>query len=256
MVWLDKSAFNGFITAMRKRELTERQQRTIYTISLVVAATLLVAAIVFVGIPLVKFISEPVRFRQWVSEKGFWGKVAFVCMEIFKVLIVVIPGEPFEIAAGYAFGTWEGLLLCAIGITIGSLIVFSLVRRFGLSMVRVFFTQERIDTMRLFHASKRRNVNLSILYMIPGTPKDFLNYYAGLTDIRFSTWAVVSSIGRVPSIITSTVAGNALGEKHYLFGIVVTAVTFVLGLGALIVYNRVISKPNIVSPETPQSSSL
>ncbi len=227
---------------MQKRELTESQQKTIYKISLSLALVLMLCAIIFVGIPLVRFISEPVRFRQWVAQRGFWGKVAFVCMEVFKVLLVVIPGEPFELAAGYAFGTWEGLLLCTIGITIGSMIVFCLVRRFGLSMVRVFFSQERIDSMRLLSASKRRNVNLSIVYMVPGTPKDFLNYYAGLTDIKVGTWAIVCSIGRVPSIIPSTVAGNALGEKRYVFGIVVTVVTLVLGLIALIIYNRVITK--------------
>lgn len=240
---------------MQKRELTERQQKTIYKIALSLAAILMLLAIIFVGIPLVRFISEPTRFREWVEVRGIWGKLAFVAMEIFKVLLVVIPGEPFEIAAGYAFGIWNGLLLCMIGITIGSMIVFCLVRKFGLSMVRVFFTQERIDSMKLLHASKRRNVNLAIIYMIPVTPKDFLNYYAGLTDIKYRTWALVCSIGRIPSIITSTITGNALGEKRYVFGILVTVITLVLGLLALLIYNKVISKPDAVSSETPQASS-
>ncbi|MBO4393947.1 MAG: TVP38/TMEM64 family protein, partial [Spirochaetales bacterium] len=141
-----------------------------------------------------------------------------------------------------AFGTWEGLLLCMIGITIGSMVVFCLVRRFGMSLVRVFFSQEKIDSMKLLHTSRRRNVNLAIIYMIPVTPKDFLNYYAGLTDIKYGTWALVCSIGRIPSIITSTITGYALGEKRYVFGILVTAVTFVLGLLALLIYNKVIAK--------------
>ena len=75
------------------------------------------------------------------------GKIAFIGMEVIKVVIAVIPGEPFELAAGYAFGTWEGLLLCTIGITIGSLIVFFLVKKFGMSIVRIFFKQEKIDKM-------------------------------------------------------------------------------------------------------------
>ena len=227
---------------MQKRELTEKQQKTIYKIALSLAAVLMLLAVIFVGIPLVRFISEPERFREWVAVRGIWGKAAFVAMEIFKVLLVVIPGEPFELAAGYAFRTWEGLLLCMIGITIGSMVVFCLVRRFGMSLVRVFFSQEKIDSMKLLHTSRRRNVNLAIIYMIPVTPKDCLNYYAGLTDIKYGTWALVCSIGRIPSIITSTITGNALGEKRYVFGILVTAVTFVLGLLALLVYNKVIAK--------------
>jgi len=70
-------------------------------------------------------------------------------MEVLKVLIVFILGEPFEIAAGYAFGIWEGLLLCTIGISIGSIVVFLLVRRFGSSVVEVFFNKHYTDVFRL-----------------------------------------------------------------------------------------------------------
>ena len=130
---------------MNQKELTVKQQKKIAIISLVFAVVFMVSVAIFVGIPLVRFISEPERFRQWVARYGIWGKMAFIGMEVIKVVIAVIPGEPFELAAGYAFGTWEGLLLCTIGITIGSLIVFFLVKKFGMSIVRIFFKQEKID---------------------------------------------------------------------------------------------------------------
>ena len=156
---------------MNKRELTARQQKTIGIIALSVALTLLAVVVIFVGIPLVRFLREPERFRAWVEERGFWGKLAFIGMVVMKVVVAVIPGEPFELAAGYAFGVWEGLFLCMIGITIGSMIVFSLVRRFGVSIIRVFFSQERIDGMKLLHTSKKGNIILSVVYIVPGTPK-------------------------------------------------------------------------------------
>ena len=36
------------------------------------------------------------------------GRVLYVGMIIFQVLVALIPGEPLEIAGGYAFGAWEG----------------------------------------------------------------------------------------------------------------------------------------------------
>ena len=122
------------------------------------------------------------------------------------------------------------------------MIVFLLVKRFGMSMVHVFFSQEKIDSMRILHSTRRRNVNICIIYMIPVTPKDLINYYAGITDMRFSTWLLVCSVGRIPSIITSTITGDAFGQRRYAFGIIVTVATLVLGLLALLLYNTVIVK--------------
>ncbi len=226
---------------MGKRELTARQQRTTTIIALSIAAITMLVVIIFVGIPLVRFISVPERFREWVDQRGLWGKVAFVAMEVLKVLCVFLPGEPFELASGYAFGVWEGTLLCTIGITIGSIIVFLLVKTFGASIVGVFFKPERLDSLRHVLRDRKKQALFIFIYIIPGTPKDFLNYCAGLTEIRFTTWLIVCSIGRIPSIISSTIAGDAIEQKNYLFGIVVFVATFLLGLVGLYIYNRVIA---------------
>ena len=238
-----------------KRELTPRQQRVICVTALSVAISLLVVVVIFVGIPLLRFLKEPERFRQWVDERGLWGKVAFVGMVVMKVVVAVIPGEPFELAAGYAFGVWGGLFLCMIGSTIGSMIVFSLVKKFGVSIIRVFFSQERIDSMKLLHTSKKANIILSAVYILPGTPKDFLNYCAGLTTIKLPTWVLVCSIGRIPSIITSTISGDAFVQKRYFFGIAIYVATFLVGLVGILIYNRVTKDKEEVSPETPKESS-
>ena len=238
-----------------KRELTRKQQKTIGITAISIAVVLLAVIVIFVGIPLVKFLKEPESFRSWVDERGFWGKVAFIGMVVMKVVVAVIPGEPFELAAGYAFGVWEGLLLCMIGITIGSMIVFSLVKKFGVSIIRVFFSQERIDGMKLLHTSKKGNIILSIVYIVPGTPKDFLNYCAGLTTIKLPTWLFVCSIGRIPSIITSTISGDAFVQKRYFFGILIYVVTFLVGLIGVLVYNKVTKASEKINSETQQESS-
>ena len=227
---------------IKQRELSERQQKRIAVIAIIFAVVFMALVVIFVGIPLVRFISEPERFRQWVEKYGFWGKVAFVGMEVIKVVVAVIPGEPFELAAGYAFGAWQGLLLCTIGITIGSLIVFYLVKKFGMSIVRIFFKQEKIDKMRFLKESKRRDVSLAIIYMIPGTPKDALNYYAGLTGIKLRTWVLICSVGRIPSIITSTLSGDLLEQQKYALGVGITVATLVLGVAGLIIYNVIASR--------------
>ena len=41
---------------------------------------------------------------------SIWGRVAFIGMVIFQIIVACIPGEPLEIGAGYAFGALEGTI--------------------------------------------------------------------------------------------------------------------------------------------------
>ena len=109
-------------------------------------------------------------------------------------------------------------------------------RRFGVGLVRLFFSQEKLDSARFLHSSPRRDLLFLIIFMLPGTPKDLLSYFAGLTDIRFGTWLVICSLGRIPSVISSTVGGDALGEKNYLTAIIVFAVSFALSAAGMLAY--------------------
>ena len=78
----------------------------------------------FIGIPLLSYISEPDKFRCTVESKGILGYLLYILLLVFQIIFAFIPGEPFEVIAGYAFGTIKGTLLCLIGSAIGSTIVF------------------------------------------------------------------------------------------------------------------------------------
>lgn len=191
-----------------------------------------------VGRPMLRFIENPGGFRAWVDGHGIWGRIAFVGMMFFQVVVAIIPGEPLEIAAGYAFGFWEGTLLCQIGIFLGSLTVFLFVRNWGIRVVEVFFPREKILSSKLLRDRRKRDALAFILMFIPGTPKDILTYCAGLTDMPLGTWLLISTIARIPSVVTSTIGGNALGLKDYWFALTVFAATLVLSLGGWLLYRR------------------
>ncbi len=220
-----------------KRPMTRRQLVGIAAVCIAIVASALIMWLV--GAPLVRFASEPEKFRAWVDGHGFGGRIAYIGMVIFQVVIALIPGEPFEIAAGYAFGAVEGTLLCILASTLGSVAVFLLVRRFGVRLVEVFFSKDKLKSVRFLKSTPKRDMLFLIIFMIPGTPKDLLSYVAGLTDIRFPVWLMICSLGRIPSIITSTVGGNALGTQNYWFAIAVFAATMAVSGVGLLIYNRI-----------------
>ena len=225
----------------RKREraqLTEAHKKKIYLFAIVVALLVIAAVGYLVGKPMVEFVREPERFRAWVDSSGFMSRVIFVGMVVFQLVIALIPGEPLEMGAGYAFGAVEGTILCIIGCVIGSALVFLFVRRFGVKLVEVFFPREKIRSLRFLQDSRRLNLLTFIVFFIPGTPKDLLSYFIGLTDMKLGTWLFITAVARIPSIVTSTVTGDALGLKNYQFAIIAFGATLLLSLVGILVYRR------------------
>ena len=225
----------------RKREraqLTEAHKKKIYLFAIIVALLFIAAVGYLVGKPMVEFVREPERFRAWVDSSGFVSRVIFVGMVVFQLVIALIPGEPLEMGAGYAFGAVEGTILCIIGCVIGSALVFLFVRRFGVKLVEVFFPREKIRSLRFLQDSRRLNLLTFIVFFIPGTPKDLLSYFIGLTDMKLGTWLLITAVARIPSIVTSTVTGDALGLKDYQFALIAFGVTLALSLLGILVYRR------------------
>ena len=225
----------------RKREraqLTEAHKKKIYLFAIVVALLFIAAVGYLVGKPMVEFVREPERFRAWVDSSGFVSRVIFVGMVVFQLVIALIPGEPLEMGAGYAFGAVEGTILCIAGCVIGSALVFLFVRRFGVKLVEVFFPREKIRSLRFLQDSRRLNLLTFIVFFIPGTPKDLLSYFIGLTDMKLGTWLFITAVARIPSIVTSTVTGDALGLKDYQFALIAFGVTLALSLAGILVYRR------------------
>lgn len=215
-----------------------RGQKIAAITSIVVFVLVLALLTIFVGGPIIKTLGDPASFRIWVDAHGAWGRVLFIGIMILQVIIAFIPGEPLELAAGYAFGAVWGAVLSWVGLVIGTTIVFLFVRKIGIKAVEVFFPRERINSMKYLKDEKALNAAAFMLFFIPGTPKDLLTYVAGLTKIRLLPWVLLTSVARIPSIVTSTISGNALGVEKYGFAIIVFSVTAVVSGIGMLLYQR------------------
>lgn len=217
--------------------------KQVISIMVTVLALLLAGVIAFVvGKPMIAFLEDPEQFRLWVNAHGAWSRLAYVGMVVFQVVLAVIPGEPVEIGGGYAFGFWEGSFWCTIGTAIGSMLVFSLVRVFGVKMVELFFSLEKINSLKFLKDSRQRDTLAFLIFLFPGTPKDLVTYFVGLTPMKGSTFFFISLLARLPSIVTSTAGGNALGSQNYVTAVVVFGVTALLSVGGWLLYNWFVNK--------------
>lgn len=219
--------------------MTDKHKKIVGVFAIVFFIIFMVAVFWLAGRPMIQFVEDPDQYRAWIDGKGLWGQISFVAMFFFQVVVAIIPGEPLEICAGYAFGAVEGTILSTIGIALGSAAVFMLVRTLGVKLVEVFFSVEKIRSMRFLRESRKRNTLAFIIMLIPGTPKDLISYFAGLTDMKLSEWLIITTVARIPSVVTSTLGGNALAEQNYLSAVIVFAVTAVISIIGIAIYNRI-----------------
>lgn len=218
----------------------DRRRKWLSGISLGVVAILAVLATVFIWNWLSTFSQD--GFREYIQSFGPLGWLVLLGLQFLQVFIALIPGELLETAAGYAFGPWMGTLLCYLGVAIASALVFLLTRRFGSKLVEVFISREKINELRFINTEQKRNSLIFLLFFIPGTPKDLLTYFVGLTDIKLSTFLLISLIARLPSVLSSTFGGHLLGEGEYWGALILYGSTaLVSGIG-LLIYNAILRR--------------
>lgn len=192
------------------------------------------------------------KVRAWASESGLKGKVIYTFLVALQVIVAIIPGGPMEIGAGYAYGPLLGTVLSLVGIVLGSILVYLLVKRFGRPFVCLFISEEKLDSLNLLKNTKRLNHIVFIVFLIPGTPKDLLTYAIGLTNMPLSTWLVLTTLARTPATFVSTYAGEAILKGDYLE----VSVLFLFVMGFSVLGYRIFTKLNERKEEKKALKSL
>lgn len=227
-------------------------KRTIGIVSVVIFIALMAWITLKIGLPLIEHYfggtttqaADTGYFSDLVKDSPISGRLIFLGIQILQVFVALIPGEVVEVAAGAVFGPIEGTLLALLGIAIGSSIIFLLTKWLGIKFVSLFVSEEQINSMKFIKNDRRLNNVVFFIFFIPGTPKDLLTYFVGLTRMKLLHFLGLSLVARIPSVVTSTIAGNAINNNEWMVAIIVLGVTGAVSLAGIIIYNLVIRKKN------------
>ena len=165
-----------------------------------------------------------------IDRMGIWGVVLFMGIQLLQIIIAIIPGEPVELAAGMLYGTLGGLMICLVGVLIGSSIIFAIVRRLGKPFVSRFIDEGSMKKYAFLQDAQKLDTLIFIMFLIPGTPKDALTYICPLTSISLPRFLLLSTFARLPSVISSTFAGANFASGNLWGTALILLCTSIIGL--------------------------
>ena len=209
----------------------------IFKIIVSIIIIIAIIAIIVYLFPLVMNLSTPegqANFKEKVEESGIWGMMALFGLQVAQIFLFIVPGEPIEILSGMCYGWFWGTIFILISSCIISASIFLLVKKFGRKFVYDFCDRKKvikIEKNKLFQNPKKIEMILLILYLIPGTPKDLFAYVSGLLPIKTLPFVLISTFARIPSVLSSTLAGENLAIGDWKMSIILYgAVLLIVGV--------------------------
>ena len=212
--------------------MNSKHKNTVKIVSFIIFAVIMVFLSI-ICIPLVKMLSSEegrLELQGIIKADMTWGIVIYLVLQILQVIVALVPGGVIQILGGVLFGGFWGTILCICGILLGAIIVYVLVKKFGKPLIEAFFDDKVVTRFSFLQDSKKLELVIFILFLIPGIPKDLLTYIAPLTKIKMSSFLTLSTLARIPAIIMSTVFGSTLSSGNIVAALVIFIIVACLGI--------------------------
>ena len=144
----------------------------------------------------------PIPFAVFVS----------IVLSILVSILGVVPSAFLTILNVTAFGFWGGFWVSLAGEIVGSLIAFWLYRK-GLRTYVDHKTKQSPRVQRLLNTTNREAFLLVLgLRLMPFVPSGLVTFYASVGSMSFITFAIASSLGKIPALWIEVFAANEVLE--------------------------------------------
>ncbi len=241
-----KAHFHDLKTEAEKK-LTLKRKRIIAVISFIIAVGLMLWLGYFVTKTLLISIqgdggikTAASNFQKLIASYGNASVFVAFAIQFLQIIISPIPGEVIEVGMGVCFGWFWGMVICLAGGALAAAVIMMFVKKWGIRVVELFVSAEKINELKFINSEKKLERMVFLLYLIPGTPKDPLIFFFGLTKIKTRDFVVIQTIARIPTIVSSTIAGQFAVEENFLVTLVIFVVTGLMALGGMWFYHKIL----------------
>lgn len=148
------------------------------------------------------YFTNPQRLQYTLSRAGFLAPLLFISLQIFQVVIPIIPGGATSAIGVVAFGGLQGFLYNYIGICIGSICAFLLARKYGKAFILKLCKKKDYDKyMHYTKNQKKFDIFFALAIFFPCAPDDLLCMLAGLTNMTLKKFIWIILLGKPLALV-------------------------------------------------------
>lgn len=167
---------------------------------------------------------------------GLWAVVVSLCLNVIISLLGVVPSVFLSGANAVVFGIIPGFFISLVGEGIGAAVSFWLYRQ-GLSKLKIVQQGNWKWLQRFNQAGRKRQGTLLLLARLtPFMPSGLITAAAACSQMRFWDYAIISLLGKAPTIGFETFIGHDL--MYLEDNIVRLMITILLGVCFIVVLRR------------------
>lgn len=156
---------------------------------------------------IISTISSVESLKSYILSTKEKGIYVYILIQTAQVIILPVPAAIICVVGSLIYGPMLGGLYCSIGILIGSFVSFFIGKTFGYKIVAWIVGKENTDKYSEI-LRKRGAFFLAIAFLLPMFPDDILCLIAGITNMKFKTFAWVTTITRPIGVICMSFFGS------------------------------------------------
>ncbi len=170
------------------------------------------------------------RLRAVILSFGFWAPLISALLMVGQSVILFLPAFPIFVVNALSFGIFWGMLLSWSSAVLGSLLCFSIAKKFGRPAVQRLVNRIHLEAA---DAALRKYEKYIILPFgfLPVISFDVISYASGLTLLTFWEFLPLVCVAQIPSTLFYSVLVHKIDRGTLDVYWVVGAVLFLL-LGA------------------------
>lgn len=147
------------------------------------------------------YFTDSAALQSLLNQAGWLAPFLFVFIQMIQVVIPIIPGGISCALGVVAFGSAKGFLYNYIGVVLGSIVLFLLVKKFGKPFVQNLMSRKNYEKyIGWLDKGNKFDKFFAIAIFAPFAPDDALCMIAGLTKMSTKKFSVIIALGKPLSL--------------------------------------------------------
>lgn len=148
------------------------------------------------------YFTDSTKLQALLNQTGIFAPLLFILLQIFQVIIPIIPGGASSALGIVAFGPIWGFVYNYAGLVIGSILAFLLVKRYGKTFILKVCDQKTYDKyIGWLDKGKKFDRFFAAAIFFPCAPDDILCMIAGLTSMTLKKFSMIIILGKPLALI-------------------------------------------------------